>query len=162
MRSTTFWTALLFSVLGFGLALAGGCGGAAAGDPFVGSWSCTGSAMTTFTAPAGIQPASNTTSQNVVITDDGSGALTLTRTPTDGQPDCTVHATLSADRMSFSWNPGQTCSDKNGDTLTFTAVSGVIAAIGYDTTSAWTLSGKTATGAPLMGSGTGSGSCTRM
>ena len=117
---------------------------------------------TTFTQPANTPAANDSSTATVTITDDGKGNLTADREPIDAGPPCTLKSTLNADGRSTTLIAGQTCMTANGGTLTYTSGSSTLNADGTRATqSAWTLSGTTKTGAPLVGKGTGSGSCTK-
>jgi hypothetical protein len=132
-----------------------GCGGGNS-DPFVGTWSCMGTSMVTYTQPAGMMPATNMNSQTTMISDDGTGKLTIMRMPSMAPP-CTNTAHLNADKISFVWDAGQTCMLNNGITQTFTQVTAEITSTGYSNTSAYTLSGTN-----LMATATATGACTKM
>jgi hypothetical protein len=132
------------------------CGGSSNSDPFVGNWTCTGMTTVTYTQPAGMPQAMNNTGQTNMISDDGTGKLTIVRMPMNTPP-CTNTARLGADKISFTWDAGQTCVLNNGITQTFTSVSAQITSAGYTTASTYTLSGTN-----LMATATGSGTCTKM
>jgi hypothetical protein len=142
----------------------GGCGGGSgtSGDPFVGTWKCTGTDATSFSQPPNTMPVSETNGATVVITDDGTGRITRLRTPDNGAPQCTLHSTLGADQMSFTNDIGESCMTKNGGTITYKTGGAKLTAAGYNAMSTWTFTGKTAAGADLVGDGTGSSMCVRM
>jgi hypothetical protein len=119
--------------------------------------------MTTFTAPPNAPATTNSTASTVVITDDGMGAMTIVRTPVDGGPPCTLHSHLGADRKSSTLDAGQTCTTETGDIVSYTMGGSTLTATdAYTSSSSWTISGQTKTGAPLMGTGTGSATCGQM
>jgi hypothetical protein len=132
-------------------------------DPFVGHWSCNGSTTTSYTEPPNTPDVTTTTAATVAITDDGNGNLTNVRDPIDAGPPCTLHSTLSADGNSTTLKPGQTCTNANGATIAYTSGDSSMNSDGtYTTNSTWTVNGTTMKGAPLVGTGTGSGTCTKM
>jgi hypothetical protein len=132
-------------------------------DPFVGRWSCSGSSTTTFTEPPNTPDSTTTTQSTTTITDDGNGNLTNVRDPVDAGPECTLHATLSADGNSTSLNAGQTCTNANGATIAYTSGGSTINSDGtYTSDSSFTVNGTTEKGAPLVGTGSASATCTKM
>jgi hypothetical protein len=132
-------------------------------DPFVGNWSCNGSSTTSFSQPPNTPNSTDTTQATVSHTDDGNGNITTVRNPIDAGPPCTLHSTLSADGNSLTLKPGQTCSTANGGTVSYTSGSSSLNSDGtYTSNSTWTLNGTTAKGAPLVGTGTGNNTCTKM
>jgi hypothetical protein len=131
-------------------------------DPFVGTWTCTDSATTNFTQPAGTPPTTASTTATVTITDDGKGNVTAVREPDDAGAACTLRSTLSADGRSTTLLPNQTCTLEGGGTLTYTSGGSTLGSDGSRSTqSAWSFSGTTKTGAPLVGTGSGSGHCVK-
>jgi hypothetical protein len=90
-------------------------------DPFVGSWDCTGTETTTFTAPPDTPTATHGTVTLVAITDDGTGDITADRTPEDAGPPCALTSHLNPDGVSSTLTPGQTCISANGGTVTYTS-----------------------------------------
>jgi hypothetical protein len=69
---------------------------------------------------------------------------------------------LNADGKSTTLTPGQTCTTAGGATLTYTSGGSTLNADGTRTTqSSWSFSGTTKTGAALIGTGSGKGSCTK-
>jgi hypothetical protein len=132
-------------------------------DGFVGNWSCNGSSTTTFSQPPNTPDSTASTAATVSISDDGKGNITENRNPIDAGPPCTLKRTLSADGSTLTTNAGQTCSTANGGTITYTSGSSTLNSDGtYTTNATWTLNGTTTKGLPLVGSGTGSSTCTKM
>ena len=137
---------------------------AAPSDPFVGKWSCASMATTTFTAPKGTPAKTTNTTASVVNSDDGKGNITSLHTPEgDGAaPPCTFHLKLGADGRSAT-SVSATCTAASGGMLTYTTNDWTLkSSSSYDTSFAYDFSGKTMTGAPLTGMGTGMGTCTKM
>jgi len=166
MRPRTFLVALVGSVaLALGAVTPLACGSsssssAPAADPFVGTWSCSDTSTTAFTQPANVPLAMDSSTSVVTITDDGKGNLSALREPIDAGPPCTLKSTLNADDKSTTLIAGQACTTAGGATLTYTSGGATLEADGSRTThSSWMFSGTTKTGAPLVGTGTGSGSC---
>jgi hypothetical protein len=168
MRATTRG----FVAVGVTLAASGGVcwafgcsssGGSGTADPFVGHWSCDRTSTTMFSAPPNTPTATAMSTATVVETDDGKGNITSVNTPIDAGPPCTLKSTLDSGGKSRTLTPGQTCMTANGDTLTYTSGGATFNADGtYSSMSAWTLAGTTAMGNTLTGTGTGSGTCTKM
>ena len=132
-------------------------------DPFVGHWSCTSTSTTTFTEPLNVPPSTETVSSTTTIRDDGQGGLTIVRDPIDAGPECTLHSTLNADGRSTTLSTGQTCTTANGGTVTYTSGGSTLNPDGtYVSKTAWSYSGTTMKGAPLIGTGSGTGACTKM
>lgn len=136
--------------------------GGTSSDGFVGTWTCMGSSMTTFSQPPGTPSTTANTAATVVITDDGMGNLTSVRTPEEAGAPCTLHSKLSSDGKATAIDMGQTCTAPNGGTLTYTSGGSTLtSATTYSSTSTWTYSGTTAKGAPLVGTGSGMSTCTK-
>lgn len=138
----------------------GGAGGPS--DGFVGTWSCSGSSTTMFSQPPNTPPSTVSTASTVVITDDGMGNLTSVRTPDDAGSPCTLHSKLSSDGKSTTVDAGQTCPTANGGTITYTSGGSTLTSpTTYTSMSTWTFSGTTMKGAPLVGTGSGTSTCTK-
>jgi hypothetical protein len=132
-------------------------------NPFVGTWSCSGTETTTFTAPSGTPASTRTTEAIVLIVADEQGNITADRMPVDAGPPCTLRSRLNPDGTSSMLTPGQMCISTNGGMVTYTSGSAAMdGPNAYSNTSAWTYDGETVKGTPLIGTGTGSGACTRM
>jgi hypothetical protein len=116
----------------------------------------------TFTQPADTPASVKSTSSTTSITDDGSGNLTDARTPSDAPP-CTMTLRLNGDGTSATLDPNQTCSSAKGGTIAYTSGSWTMnGTAAYTTSVQWSYRGTTAAGAPLVGTGTGSSTCTKM
>jgi hypothetical protein len=140
----------------------GGSGGAGSSDPFVGTWSCTGTSTTTFSQPPNTPPSTVNTASTTVITDDGMGNLTTDRTPIDAGPPCVLHSKLSSDGKSTTIETGQSCTVANGGTITYTSGGSTLTNPStYASTATWTFSGMTMKGMPLVGTGSGMSTCTK-
>jgi hypothetical protein len=108
-----------------------------------------------------VPPADGSSTATVTVTDDGKGNLTAVRDPVDGGASCTLKSTLNADGKSTTLIAGQTCTVESG-TITYTSGASTLNADGTRTTqSAWNFNGTTKAGRPLVGTGTGSGTCTK-
>jgi hypothetical protein len=137
---------------------------AAPADPFVGTWTCMSTSVTTFTTPTGVSPKTTPNTAMVVNADDGKGDITSMHTSEvdGGPPPCTFHVKLAADGMSAALAP-TTCTSASGGTLDYTEDDWTLkSSTSYDTTFKYKFTGKTTTGAPLIGTGSGTGSCTKM
>jgi hypothetical protein len=132
-------------------------------DPFVGSWSCDATGTTTITQPPGVPTSPEQSTYTVTMTDDGSGNITHHReSPAGGPPPCTTHHTLNADGKSTTIEPGQACTTVTGATVTYTSGGLTLNPDGtYASRTSWDFSGTTPKGAPMVGTGSGSGICKR-
>jgi hypothetical protein len=141
--------------------LAAACSSTSSGsDPFVGTWSCSDTSATTFTQPPNTPATNGSSTATVTITDDGKGNLTIVRNSSDGTPTCTLKSTLDSDGRSTTLTAGQTCTTANGGTVTYTSGGGTYNSDGTRTTqSAWTYNGTTSSGAAIVGTGSGTGTC---
>jgi hypothetical protein len=144
-----------------------GCGtGSSPSDPFIGSWSCSGTDTITWTMPAGMSPTNGTPSSTVVITDDGNGNITAVRTPTGtnaGAPACTTKHLLGSGGTASLSPVDQTCMTKDGATETYHTISWTASGSSYAVTSSFHLAGgKNAAGMALVGDGTSQSTCTKM
>jgi hypothetical protein len=146
-------------------ALAGlGCSSSPS-DPFPGTWLCSGTSMVTYTQPPNVPPSTGSTISTVVITDDGSGTITLARTTVQdaGTTMCSYKAVLSSNQQSFTLSAGDTCVNFDGNTMTYTSGTGTLMSpTTFSIDSTWTLSGQTASGAPLSETGTTNAACSKM
>jgi len=135
---------------------------AAPADAFLGHWTCSSMATTMFTAPAGTPSKSTNIVALVVNTDDGKGNITSVHTPEDGGTLCTFHVKLGADGKSATFEP-TSCMNASGGATTYTGNTWTLKSpTSYDTAFMYDFSGKTMTGATLTGTGSGSGTCTKM
>jgi len=140
-----------------------GDGGGATSDPFVGTWTCSGSSTTNFSQPPNTPPSTASNASTVVITDDGMGNLTSVRTPDDAGVPCTLHSKLNSDGKSTTLQMGQTCTTVGGGTITYTSGGSQLTNPStYTATSTWSFSGMTMNGMPLIGTGSGMSTCTKM
>jgi hypothetical protein len=140
-----------------------GAGGGGSNDPFVGTWKCMGSSTTNFSQPPNTPPSTVSNASTVVITDDGMGNLTSDRTPDDAGVPCTLHSKLNSDGKSTTLATGQSCTTTGGGTITYTSGGTQLTNPGsYTSTSTWTFSGMTTKGMPLVGTGSGMATCTKM
>jgi hypothetical protein len=99
----------------------------------------------------------------VVNTDDGKGNITSVHTPEDGGTLCTFHEKLGADGKTATLEPTTCMNTATGATTTYTASTWTLkSSTSYDTMFAYDFSGKTMTGATLTGTGSGTGTCTKM
>jgi hypothetical protein len=138
---------------------------AAPSDPFVGTWQCVTNTTTMETAPV-MNTSTSITMASVTITDNGSGAVTVVRTPEgDGAaPPCTEHFTLGDAGMTLTANPNQTCQLPTA-TLMQTITSGTFT-IGsngttYTTHVVESQSGTTSAGKPYQATATSMSTCTK-
>ena len=142
----------------------GGDGGSSS-DPFVGTWQCSGSSTTTYTAPAATTVTSMTMGQSV-ISDDGHGNLTIQRSSEEdgGFPPCTLHGTLNSDGKSTTGKTPETCPGNAMITQTITMAGSTMNSnnTSYTSNSSFSLSGTNANGKMVQATGTGSSTCTKM
>jgi hypothetical protein len=143
----------------------GGSDGGAGADPFAGTWQCSGSSTTTYTAPAATTVMSMTMGQSV-ISDDGKGNLTIQRTSEEdgGFPPCTLHATLNADGKSTTGKTPETCPGNAMITQTITMAGSTMNSnnTSYASDSSFSLSGTNANGKMVQATGTATSMCTKM
>jgi len=144
-----------------------GGGGGDGGDPWVGTWACTGTESDTFTEPAGAKPETKDTANMVAIVDNGDGTVTLTGTPPDGGITCSLKFTVSGSALTLV-SGGQSCMNNNGTTEIYTSGTATLTGSTYTSSRAYTFSGTVAETTDagtkqvmVAGSGTASGSCTR-
>jgi hypothetical protein len=137
----------------------------AGADPFVGTWQCSGTSSTSYTAPASTTVTSMTMGQSV-ISDDGHGNLTIQRTSEEdgGSPPCTLHATLNADGRSTTGKTPETCPGNAMITQTLTMAGSTMNSnnTSYASSSSFTLGGTNANGKMVQAAGMGSSTCSKM
>ena len=148
-------TCLLVSVSLAALACSSTESGSGAPDPFVGMWSCTGTTTLTYSKPP-LPVSTSTTSSSVKVTENGS-QLTA-QTTYDGGPPCAVTLTWSGSVANVL--PGQTCTNADGYTATFTTGTATVGGNTMTTNYSFTFAGKAA-GVDVTGTGTVGATCTR-
>jgi hypothetical protein len=116
------------------------------------------------------QPTSVTMTTNdawvTVITDDGSGNVTVERTweGDAGNPPCTEHFTLSRNGQSITSGGAQTCPGRVSTVTEMITVTATISSGGtsYTSSANYTLSGTVGTGQTYAATGVSTGDCTKM
>ena len=128
--------------------------------PLAGEWDCDTASTTKYSAPVGSPDYDGSGSYVISVVETQTG-LTETRvTGSSGAP-CPLHAIVAADNMSAKFDANQTCLNSVGNHVTFTEGSMQVANGRITGVRNFTVAGKTAQGADLMGSGTATFACTR-
>ena len=130
-------------------------------DPFLGTWQCSGEATNDYTQPA-VSTQMVGTMSTVAVSDDGRGNVTQIRTTSTGTT-CTYHSRLSSDGATLTAVTPESCTSGSVTTTVTGGTSVMDPSDAYFTsTSAYTLSGTNAMGQMVQGSGSASGTCSRM
>jgi hypothetical protein len=163
------WGAVACGASSSGSGAGGGSDGGSDGsisDPFVGTWACTGTSTTNETMPTTMTTMDDTMS-SIVITDDGSGNLTIVRTPEGdaAAPPCTESATLGAGGMTATFKGMPMCTTATS-TISETFTTGMYTMGSGGTTFAgmttYSLSGTTSAGKAYAATGSSSSTCMKM
>jgi hypothetical protein len=106
--------------------------------------------------PATTEPSAST----VTIVDDGDDRITTIRLPDNGAPECTLHAHVDGDATTL--DPSQSCTSLNGGIVAYTSgATRMTSATTYTASHTWSYTGTTAKGVALVGTGSGSSTCTK-
>ena len=129
-------------------------------DPFVGTWSCTGTDALTPSQPPGAKPVSNSTAVTRRIVDNGDGTATSTSSDDAGST-CALRSKVSGSNATLE--SGQSCVVA-GFTLSFTSGTASVSGATLTLSASFTFSGTVTPdgGSPIQVAGTGTTSSTCM
>jgi hypothetical protein len=130
-------------------------------DPFVGKWACSRELSVTFTSPPGLGTTTQTDATTLTIT--AAGGVLSASSESDGGSNCTV--TFTSNGSTGTLTDGQSCTTKEGLTLTYKSGSATVNGSAMNSTFSFDASGNlTVMGmmVPATASGTQTSTCSRL